>query len=469
MRPERRLARNPVAFPSRALLALALLACLGPGLRADDWPQWLGPRRDGVWRETGILDKFPKEGPKVRWRVKIGGGYAGPAVADGRVYVTDRVLAPGQKDPDNPFQRTRSAGKERVLCLNERDGKVLWKHEYDCTYRDISYPCGPRATPAVAGGKVYTLGAMGDLFCLNAKDGKVVWSKNFLEDYGARVPLWAFSASPLIDGDKLICLVGGKGSVVVAFHKDTGKELWKALSLDGAEIGYCPPMIYTAGGKRQLIIWHPEAVNGLDPETGKLYWSQPFNVRANLTVSTPRLAGDKLFVTCFYNGCRLYELTGGDRPAAKELYRGRGRGERPDQTDKLQAIMCTPFLEDGYIYGVCSYGQLRCLSLADGKRIWANLTATGAGREPVRWANAFLVAQGERFFLFNEKGDLIIARLSPKGYEEVDRAHLLDPTGQLGGGFTSARKVVWSHPAFANKSVYARNDWEIVCASLARE
>jgi outer membrane protein assembly factor BamB len=448
--------------------ALALLVCLGSGLRADDWPQWLGPQRDGVWRETGVLDRFPKGGPKVRWRNPLGGGYAGPAVAGGRVYVTDRLLAPGAKDPANPFARTNSAGKERVLCLDEKTGKALWTHEYDCTYKGISYPCGPRATPVVAGGKVYTLGAMGDLYCLDAKGGKVVWSKNFPKEYGARVPLWAFSASPLLDGDKLICLVGGKGSVAVAFHKDTGKELWRALSLDGAELGYCPPMIFTVGGKRQLIVWHPEAVNGLDPETGNVYWSEPFEVRSNLTIPTPRLAGDKLFLTSFYNGCRLYEVTGGDKPAAREVYRSRGRGERPNQTDMLHAIMCTPFIKDGYVYGVCSYGELRCLRLADGKRLWSDRTATGAGKDEVRWANAFLVAQGERFFLFNEKGDLVIARLTPKGYEEIDRAHLLDPTGQL-GGFGTPRKVVWTHPAFANKAVYARNDKEIVCVSLAKQ
>ena len=122
---------------------------------------------------------------------------------------------------------------------------------------------------------------MGDLFCLDAASGKVVWSKNFLEDYKAPVPLWGFAAHPLLDGDKLICLVGGKGSVVVAFDKNTGKEKWQCLSFEKRrhEMGYCPPMIFEVGGKRQLIIWHPESVNGLDPETGKVYWSQPFGSR----------------------------------------------------------------------------------------------------------------------------------------------------------------------------------------------
>src|SRR5262249_35824865 len=181
----------------------------------DDWPQWLGPQRDGVWRETGILEKFPKDGPKVRWRAPVGGGYAGPAVADGKVFVLDRVLSPGSKDPDNLFARSKSEGVERVLCLEEATGKVLWKHEYECKY-DVSYPCGPRCTPVVAGGKVYTLGAMGNLFCLEEATGKVAWSKDFVKDYRAPVALWGFAAHPLLDGDKLICLVGGE-NVVVAF------------------------------------------------------------------------------------------------------------------------------------------------------------------------------------------------------------------------------------------------------------
>jgi outer membrane protein assembly factor BamB len=153
----------------------------------------------------------------------------------------------------------------------------------------------------------------------------------------------------------------------------------------------------------------------------------------------------------------------------KELWRSNSRGEQPKQTDKLHSVMSTPVIEDGYIYGDCSYGELRCLSLKDGKRLWSDLTASGAGKEPVRWGNVFLIPNGDRYFLFNEKGDLIIARLSPKGYEEIDRAHLLDPTGQLAANYSGPRKIVWSHPAFAGKAVFARNDKEIVAVSLAEE
>jgi outer membrane protein assembly factor BamB len=452
-------------FPPRITLCILLLGLAAATVWADDWPQWLGPQRDGVWRETGILEKFPAGGPKVRWRTPIGGGYAGPAVAGGKVYVLDRQLGQGVKNPDNPFARGKIVGTERVLCLNEADGKIVWRHEYECPYT-ISYPAGPRTTPLIRDGKVYTLGAMGDLFCLDALTGKVVWSQHFTrEPYKQAAPMWGWSGHPLLDGEKLICQVGGQGTAVVAFHKDTGKELWRALSTQTEHgPGYSPPMIYEAGGKRQLIIWHPEAVCALDPETGKEYWSHQFVLRAGMSIATPRKSGDLLFVSSFYSGPLMVKLAN-DKPDATVLWKGKSNNEQPKLTDGLHAVMCTPVIRDGYIYGVCSYGQLRCLKAETGERVWESLKATGATGGPNdRWANAFLIAQGDRFFLANEKGDLIIARLSPKGYEEIDRVHLLEPTGPAMG-----RDVVWSHPAFANRCLYARNDKEIICVSLAAQ
>ncbi len=434
-------------------------------VKADDWPQWLGPQRDGVWRETGILEKFPKDGPKVRWRFELSNGYSGPAVANGRVYITDRVLAKDAKNPSNPFAKDPVKGEERVFCLNDKDGKEIWHYFYPCTY-EVAYPNGPRATPVVDDGRVYTLGTMGDLYCFNEKDGKVVWSKNLPKDYEAPVPLWGFAAHPLIEGDKLICLVGGKDSVVVAFDKKTGAEKWKALSVKEDHIGYVPPTLVKVGAKKQLIIWHPEGVNGLDPETGAFLWqTEKLKWKNELTVSTPVLDDDKLFITAFYEGAMVLKLDK-DKPGATVVWKAKDRGEAPEQTTTLHSIIPTPYIRDGYVYGVCSYGELRCLKLEDGSRVWEDLRATGNQTKPTeRWANAFLTPQGDRWFLFNEKGDLIIAKLSPKGYEEIDRTHLLDPTTVL----AKNRNVLWSHPAYANKSIYVRNDKEIVCFSLAAE
>jgi outer membrane protein assembly factor BamB len=439
--------------------------------RADDWPQWFGPQRDGVWREEGILDRFPPGGPKVRWRVPVGAGYAGVAVAGDRVYLTEFVVKDGAKLPQNGFARGRIVGSERVRCLDDAIGKERWVHEYPCTY-SISYPAGPRATPLVAGGKVYTLGAMGDLRCLDADSGQLIWSRNLPKDYDAPVPTWGFAAHPLLDGDCLITLAGGDGSVVVAFHKDTGKELWRNLS--SFSIGYCPPVIYTVGATRQLIIWHPEEVCGLEPETGKLYWSVPFRLHQSaLSIPMPRYdGGERLFITSFYNSALMLRLDR-DKPAASVLWRGKGKGEKPTQTAAIHSIMPTPVFKDGYVYGVDSYGELRCLKADDGERVWTTLAATRAlkgGRpdlskqtENDRWGNAFLTPQGDRTFLFNEHGDLIIAKLSPAGYQEIDRARLLEADNLMPG-----RPVVWSHPAYAHRSAYVRNNHELVCVSLAK-
>lgn len=419
---------------------------------ADDWPQWMGSRRDGVWRETGILEKFPAGGPKVLWRAKLAGGYAGPAVADGRVYVTDYLTDADTRKVSSPSERPKLKGKERVLCLDARTGKVLWKHEYDCPY-GISYPAGPRCTPTVHGGKVYTLGAEGNLLCLDARTGVVLWSKDFKTDYRVATPIWGFASHPLVDGKKLICVVGGKGAVAVAFDKDTGKELWRAL--DAAEPGYSPPTLITAGGKRQLIIWHAEAINSLDPESGKLYWSVPLVPSYGMAIMEPRQSGDYLFAGGIGGQAVLLRLAK-DQPAAEEVWRGK-------RDTALYPINSTPYLDADTIYGVDQPGQLRGVDLPTGKRLWATTRPT-TGAEPANAGTAFLVKNGDRFFLFAETGHLIIARLTRKGYEEIDRAKLLEPTS-----VTFGRDVVWSHPAFANQCVFARNDREIVCVSLAKE
>ena len=281
----------------RLVFGLFAFACLQLSVtfsHADDWPQWLGPERTGVWRETGIIEKFPAGGPQVLWRTPIAGGYSGPAVAGGRVYVTDFVRQSGEARND-PGGRAELAGKERVLCLNASDGKILWTHAYDCSYM-ISYPAGPRTTPTVAGGKVYALGAEGNLVCLDAATGTPLWSKDLKKEYRIDAPMWGFCGHPLVDGQRLFCLVGGEGSVAVAFDKDSGQELWRALSA-APDAGYCPPTLIAAGGARQLLIWTPQALNSLNPATGQVYWSEALEPQYGMSCSVPQHSGDYLYAS----------------------------------------------------------------------------------------------------------------------------------------------------------------------------
>jgi outer membrane protein assembly factor BamB len=446
--------RNCAAFTFWSFLVFGL------SVTAADWPQWLGEKHDGVWRESGILEKFPAGGPEVVWKQAIGSGYSGPAVADGRVFVSDRVLAEKATGNSDPFERGLIPGQERLHCFDMKTGDKIWSHAYDCSYT-VSYAAGPRATPAVAGDYVYMLGAEGNLNCLRVASGEVVWKKDLKIDFATKTPVWGFSASPLIEEDLLICLVGGEGSVAVAFDRNSGEEKWRALT--AKEPGYAPPTIIDYGGHRQLLIWHPEAVSALEPATGKLLWSIPWQLRSGLSVPTPRQQGDRLFFTCFYNGSLMLKLKE-DGTTPEVQWQTERESER--RTTHLNSIMSSPYLSGDHIFGVCSYGEFRCLDAKTGDRVWESMkVTTGDNKEKERWANVFLTPHepSGRWFLFNESGDLVIAKLSPTGFEEIDRANVIEPNGID----MQRRKIVWSHPAYANKCVFVRNDSEIRCISLA--
>lgn len=429
-------------LPRLPVSLVILTTIIAPSLKADDWPQWGGPQHDIVWRESGIVDKFSTDGllPRV-WSVPVSEGYSGPAVAGGRVFLTDRIA---------------DENTERALCFDADTGKQLWVHSWPARYT-ISYPAGPRATPVVSDGHVYIIGAVGHMFCLDVNDGSVSWQKHFGTQFGTELPTWGMAAAPLVEGRKLITLVGGQdNALIVAFDKVTGEELWR--SLNDEAVGYCPPVIYEFGGRRQLIIWHPNAVSSLDPETGRVLWEYLWPIKAGLTIPMPRKVGDRLFLTAFYDGPLMLQVSSDN---AQLVWKGSSSSEI--NTDGLHSIMPTPWVTKDHIFGVCSYGQLRALDTETGKRLWETREATGEGR----WWNAFLIphraGDQNRFFLHNEQGDLIIANLSGDGYTEVSRAKLVEPTRAV-----NRRMTIWSHPAFAMKSVFARNDRELVRVSLAK-
>ena len=425
-------------------------------LHANDWPEWRGAGRQAVWTEDGIVERFPTGGLKTTWSTPVNGGFSGPAVADGRVFVIDFEF----------LQETRVMdGTERVLALDEMTGEILWTHEWPTEYRNLqlSYATGPRATPTVDGDYVYVAGGAGMLLCLEVETGEVVWQRDTVAEYDTTVPVWGTSSSPLVDGDLAITVVGGEpDALVVAFNKRTGDEVWRAIDVV-SEMGYAQPVIIQAGGVRQLIVWHPTAVSSLNPETGEVYWEEPWEAPSAITVATPVRSENYLLFSQFYGGSLMLRLDN-DRPEATQIWRISGAGEMPDQTESLHSLITTPILEGDFIYGVDSYGELRGLDAMTGNRLWVSDQMTAQRR----WGTAFMVRHGDRYFVNNDDGDLIIAQFTPEGYVELDRTKLIEPTSRAGYGPRrfEDRAVNWTQPAYANRHIITRNDNEIIRVSL---
>ncbi len=421
-------------FLTTLFLALlsAAVAC------ADDWPQWRGPNRDANWQETGIVDSIPAGGLPLRWRARVLNGWSGPAVVAGRVYVTDHNY---KSDPE----------VERVLCFDEATGKQLWLYEYPCPYQNMEYGNGPRATPTIHDGLVYTLGTKGHLTCLDAASGELVWKKDPTEQ-DTEVPRYGASAAPLVVDDLLIVTPGARpDGTLIAFDRKSGEERWRAL---GDRPGYSAPIAIDIGGKRQVILWTGDNVNSVDPKTGTLLWQIPYKAQFDpaQATATPVVHKDKLLCLAAWNrGSMMIQLDTA-KPGASIFWKTRAQPT---------ANVNTPvFNDDDSIYTVVGDGALCRLNPANGDEIWRTRAATSD-----QFGGAHIVSNGDRFFLLNQKGHLISAKLTPDGYHETGRATLIEPTA----GYRAAGPVIWAHPAFANKNIYVRNDRELVCFSMAAD
>lgn len=422
---------------------------------ANDWPRWMGEKSDGVWLEEGVRTDLPKEGAPIAWRVPVGWGYSGPAVANGRVFLSDYQRTKGEL-VNNPGTAVTWEGTERVLCLDAETGKPIWKYETARKYH-LSYPGGPRATPTIANGLVYFLGGMGNLVVLDAKTGEKKWEKDFQLEFEAPLPIWGFSAHPLVVGDTVYCIVGGEGSVAVAFDAQTGEVKWKALSARSQ--GYCPPSIVKAAGVDQLIIWHPESMNSLNPKTGKKYWDLPLKPNYGMSVMTPQLVDNKLFASGIGRVGAMIELDK-TKPAAKFLWRGKPK-------TAMYCCNSTPLIVDGVMYGSdIDSSHFIAASVEDGKRFWETMEPTIAKeyRQGGRHGTVYPTYHkpSGNFWLVSESGDLILAKLSKDEYKELGRQHVLEPTNEAFG-----RPVVWSGPAFSDKAIFMRNDKELVKVDLS--
>lgn len=424
-----------LCFLLLSLTALPLL--LISSAHSDDWPQWRGQLRDGTWRETGVVDSISESGLPVLWRTRILNGWSGPAVAAGRVFVTDHNY---KSEPE----------VERILCFDERTGQRLWLYEYPCPYGNMEYGNGPRATPIVLEGRVYALGTMGHFTCLDAESGTLVWKKDPVVDLKVTIPRYGVSASPLIEGDAVIISPGARPQgTAIAFDRKTGTELWRALDDRPA---YSSPIVLTMAGKRQLILWTGDNVNSLDPVTGQLLWQVPYKATFDPAQATasPVAHNDKLLCLAAWNRGSMMLQLNPETPGASVLWKTR--------TNPTSSTSTPVFQQEKFIYAVVGDGALCCLDSANGDEIWRTTAATSH-----HFGMAHMVTNGDTFFLLNQQGHLIAARVTPEGYLERGRTLLIEPTA----GYRAAGPVCWAHPAFANGRVIARNDRELVCASLA--
>lgn len=425
---------RPIVF---IMIMLLMCACGSAQEPFPDWHQWMGPQRDGTWITDLDRDTLKPGDMKKIWETEIGSGYCGPTTYDGRVFVMDLLK--------------KEQSVERILCLDAASGDIIWTHTYPVEY-NVGYPTGPRASVLIQDNRAYAFGTMGDLHCLDADTGEILWKVGGEEEYSVRTPIWGLAASPLIEDNLLIVQLGGTpDACIVAFDKKSGEERWRALS---DKASYSPPIVIERNGRRILLCWTGDNLAALNPTTGDVYWKIPYTSKKSvINIANPVVDGQYIFLSSFYEGSMLVKMNSAGT-SAQLLYWRKGESER--NTDALHSIISTPFIKDGYVYGIDSYGEFRCLDLLTGDRVWTDSTLTPYGR----WSNAHCIHQEDRIWAFNEKGELVLGEVSPEGFTDLGRVKLVDPVrispNPRGG-------VNWAFPAFQGRRIFARSDAKLVC------
>jgi outer membrane protein assembly factor BamB len=398
----------------RWLVALACMGYAASSLSAADWPQWLGPRRNGSSSETVA----PWTGAlTVLWRQRVGEGHSSPIVAGGKVYLHTKVA---DKDA------------EEITAYDAATGKQQWRHTYERGKFASIFGVGPRATPAVADGKLYAIGVTGALTCLNAEDGMKIWQIDTLKEFNAPNLVFGVSCSPLVDGKRVVVNVGGKGASVVAFDGGNGKVLWKTLD-DRAS--YSSPIIVSAGRTRQLLQLTQQGLVALAPATGELHWRFAFVDKLNESSTTPVHVGQTGSA-----GLRLESKDG--KPGATEIWK------KPE----LTCYFSTPvpvgkqhvYMVTGQI-AITPESTLHCVELQSGKSLWQR-PKTG------RYHAALLRTGDNKLLLLDDNGNLALFEPDPKEYRELARARVCGQT--------------WAHPALADGRLYLRDDKELLCLEM---
>ncbi len=386
---------------------LSLILILPIFSLADDWPQWRGINRDGKSAEKGLLRKWPEGGPKQLWKVGgLGEGYASFAVVKGKLYTVGQF-----------------GDQERVLAFDVKDGKKLWQSEAGGSFRE-SRGHGPRGTPTIDGDKVYNLSADGTLVCLNLETGKKVWGYNILEKFGGSNIHWGISESPLIDGEKLIVMPGGKGASVVALNKRNGEVIWKSQS-DRA--GYSSAIAYDYAGSRKLAVLSGEGAMGLEMSNGELLWR--YNKVSNRTanIATPIYSNGHVFVSSAYGtGCALIKLPGSKDDKMQEVY----------FNSDMQNHYNTSVHVGDYLYGASGNAAWIAMKWSTGEVAWKD---RAVGKGMVLFADGLL-------FMQSEKGVLGLAEANPAAYKELSRFEI-----KIGN------YPLWTQPVLSNGVLYVRD------------
>ncbi len=406
-----------VRSSSVSLATIAAVLLLVTSVRAEDWPQWRGPRQDGISRETGLLDRWPEKGPPELWRVPLGSGFSAVSVVGSRAYTCFGAA-------DGDF----------AACFNVADGKTIWKTRLGDLFEGGEYSDGPRATPTVDGARVYVLGGQGALRCLDAADGHTVWGHDLLNEFGGKRPEYGFAASPVVIGDMLVIVIGaGGGKSLAAFDKAGGKVLWTALD---DKLGFSTPREVTVDGVPELIVLMGEALVSVSPADGKELWRVPWKTEQNANVATPIVAENRLFVSTGYGtGCALFELSAkGGKPAAEKLWANKD----------MKNYIATSVLLDGYLYGF-NDNKLACLDFKTGKRKWQ---ASGFNR------GSLLVADG-KLIVLGASGTLALAEASPQSYHEISKFQFCD-------------ERTWTVPTLSAGRLFVRNEKELACYKLTK-
>ena len=392
-----------------------------------DWNQWRGPNRDGISPERGWVAVWPKEGPKRLWTAKVGTGWSSVAVAGGRVYTMGAISQPATVKV-NGVERAAAGDRDHVFCLDSNTGGVLWRYSYECSPFDPNGYPGPRCTPTVDGKLVFTLSRWGQLHCLNTDNGQIVWWADLLVKYGARIPTWGLSGSPMVEGNLLIVETGAMRASVMAFDKFTGRVVWQS----GNDMpGYSSPVAYEFNGQRQIAVFSAWGIVGRAPKDGRILWSFPWQTQYGVNAATPVVSGDKVFISSGYNrGCAMIEF-GGKQPRAA-------------WSNKNMRNHCTScVLWEGNLYGF-DEGQLRCLDFVSGAIRWSN-GSFGKG--------SVVVVDG-KLVIYGESGRLAIAEASPAGYKELSSAQ------PIGGRST------WAPPVLSGGRIYCRSAENLVCLDV---